>query len=527
MSALIVPLVTVFLVACLTSLALTALVRKAAPHVGLTDRPDGHRKLHPKTMPLGGGVAIFLTLVGVTWALTIFPNPLHRYLQERLPNVPFLLLAGAVIVVVGLVDDRFGLRGRQKLAGQIVAASILIFGGLKIQAIGIFGMESFDLGLFAIPVTLFWILGAINALNLLDGIDGLATMVGIIIVSTIAIMALLLGRIEVAVMATIFAGGLVGFMRFNFPPASIFLGDTGSMLIGLIVGALAIQGSLKGPGTVLLAAPLAIWAIPIFDAAVAILRRRLTGRSIYTTDHAHLHHRLLGLLGSNRKVLALVAACCGLTSAAALLGVYFNSDLITLLTCMALLIILIATGVFGQAELVLLGNRLGHVGKSFLPSLTSKEDGARETTVRLQGSGEWDVLWETLVESASKFGLHEIHLNVSSPVIEEDYHSSWVRQNGNGHHPPYWQIELPLVVGDRPVGAIKVVGDRREESSCSNIQEFLDLVKPLEKEISLLREEEFSEEDVSEPAMTAKRKRDRATVAGRMDATSLLRQHSK
>ena len=198
----------------------------------------------------------------------------------------------AVIVVVGLVDDRIKLRGRLKLIGQFAAALVLVAGGLVIQRIGIFGQQ-IDLGLLSIPFTLFWLVGAVNAVNLLDGIDGLATMLGFILVATIAGMAALVGQTQVFVIAVVFAGSLLGFLRYNFPPATIFLGDAGSMLIGLVVGALAISGSLKGPGTVLLAAPLAVWTIPIFDSVAAILRRKLSGRSIYTTDRGHIHHRLL------------------------------------------------------------------------------------------------------------------------------------------------------------------------------------------------------------------------------------------
>ena len=148
-----------------------------------------------------------------------------------------------------------------------------------------------------------------NSVNLLDGIDGLATMLGIILIATFAALAAAAGRMEVAWIAMVFAGSLCGFIRFNLPPASIFLGDSGSMLIGLVVGTLAIQGTLKGPGTVLLAAPLAVWTIPILDSAAAILRRKLTGRSIYATDRGHLHHRLLERLGSNSRVLVAVAVC--------------------------------------------------------------------------------------------------------------------------------------------------------------------------------------------------------------------------
>jgi len=202
-------------------------------------------------------------------------------------------------------------------------------------------------------------LGAINAINLLDGIDGLAATLGFIMACTIAVMAMIVHAYPVAVVALVFASSLLGFLCFNFPPATIFLGDAGSMLIGLVVGSLAIRGALKGPGTVLLAAPLAVLAIPIFDSLAAILRRKLTGRSIYVTDRGHLHHRLLDLMGSNRKVLLAAAIFCLLTSLGTLLSVSLANDLIALLACSALVIILIATGVFGRAEIALRGLPVG------------------------------------------------------------------------------------------------------------------------------------------------------------------------
>ena len=120
-----------------------------------------------------------------------------------------------------------------------------------------------------------------------------------------------------AVVAAVFVGSLLGFLPFNYPPAKMFLGDAGSMLIGLVVGSLAIGGTMKGPATVAMAAPLAIWALPIFDSVAAILRRKLSGRSIYATDRGHLHHRLMAVFGKNTRVLAVVAVCCAFTCAGA------------------------------------------------------------------------------------------------------------------------------------------------------------------------------------------------------------------
>jgi len=493
-----------FLIACVTSLLFTVLIRRLAPRVGLTDRPDGYRKLHEGVMPLGGGIAIFLSFAFVSAILLNVPNFFRDVLWEKMTSLMGLLMAGAVIVLVGLIDDLVGLNGRKKLLGQIMAVSILMISGLTIERIGIFGVR-LELGVLAIPFTLFWLLGAINALNLLDGIDGLATMLGTILVATIGVIGLMVERPEVAIIASVFAGSLVGFIRFNFPPASIFLGDTGSMLIGLVVGTLAITGSLKGTGTVLLAAPLAVWAIPIFDSAAAIVRRRLTGRSIYTTDRGHLHHRLLYRLGSNRKVLVWLAAACLLTSSAALLSVFLYKtgspvgDLIAMLTCFAVVIIFIATGVFGKAEVLLIGSRLRRVGRSLVPPISSKGNQIRQTIIRLQGSRQWELLWETFTESADKLSLVEIRLDVNMASAHEEYHASWERPRRD-ESLPCWRIEFPLMVDNHPVGGLRVAGECQGDSACQSILQLLDLVEPFESQLSLAEESEVPVSDTNDDA---------------------------
>lgn len=498
----IVDTIIIFLIACVASLLLTVSMREVARRVGLTDQPDGHRKLHRIVMPLGGGVAVFLATTGVVAGLMIFPSAFYGRLWDAWQNLAALLVAGAVIVVVGLVDDRMGLSGRQKLLGQVLAASVLMANGLIIHKVSIFGLP-IDLGYFGILFTLFWLLGAVNALNLLDGIDGLATTVGIILVSTIAAMAVKVGRYEIAIVGVVFAGSLVGFIRFNFPPASIFLGDTGSMLIGLVVGTLAIQGSLKGPGTVLLAAPLAIWAIPIFDSAAAIIRRKLTGRSIYSTDRGHLHHRLLELLGSNKRVLALVAACCALTSVSALLSVFFVNDLIALLACSAILVIFIVSGVFGRAEVLLLGSRIRRIGRSLVGPMSVGNPHGYVTTIQLQGSQQWNELWEDFAAEACQLPLSSMRLDLNLPIVHEGFHGFWERpalSKAGGS----WRVELPLMHNGNAVGRLVAVGDVDENGVCSDVQHLTELVAGLETEIVVR----------TDALLAAREKADRETANG-------------
>lgn len=470
----------VFAAAVAMGLLATLAVRRAALGLGLVDRPDGHRKLHGRDTPLGGGAAVFLATTAVLAPLFLLPNPCTPFLQRTADHSDrlSLLLAAGVIVLLGLVDDRLRLRGRQKLLGQLIAVSILVSGGLVIESFAVFGIK-IDLGLFALPFTYFWLLGAINSVNLLDGIDGLATMLGILLVATFAALAGLAGRLDVALVAVAFAGALVGFFRYNFPPASMFLGDAGSMLIGLVVGTLAIQGSLKGPGTVLLAAPLAVWTIPIFDSAAAIVRRRLTGRSIYTTDRAHIHHRLLDRFGNSRKVLAVVAAACAVTSLAALASVFLNSDLLALASFAGVVAVLVATGLFGRGEFALVARRLRRLARSFFTQPQATRPPACESAVILQGSGRWQSLWKSLTESAAKLALAQVHLDVNLPTQHEEFNALWEQQPAV---PPSdcWRLEIPLVVNSQPAGRLTVLGLPNGRSACQEVSQILELLEPIE-----------------------------------------------
>ena len=296
-------------VALVASLLLTPWVRLLAKRLNIVDYPDEHRKLHPAATPLGGGIAVFAAfVVSVAFVACLSDSQRAAFASDRL-YVFGLAIASVIICSVGLLDDRFGLRGRQKLVGQVIASSFLIGSGLCIRQVQIFDW-TIHLGLLSVPFTMFWLLGAINALNLIDGVDGLATGVGIVLSVCIAAIAAFIGHTTEAFLALSMAGALGGFLFYNRAPASIFLGDAGSMLIGLVVGALAIRGSFKGPATAALAVPMAIWAIPIFDVAMAILRRHLTGRSIYTTDRAHLHHSLLKRGFSSTKTATIIGLLC-------------------------------------------------------------------------------------------------------------------------------------------------------------------------------------------------------------------------
>lgn len=491
-------LILTFGTTCLLSIFVCWAARSLARRVGLIDRPDGHRKLHQRAVPVTGGIAVFTTMVLMIAGLMAIDEKWRTMvLEHRELDQALGLLAGSVIIlIVGILDDRFKLRGRQKLLGQFAAAAVIVSFGVCIRKISFLGFEPWDLGILAVPFTIFWLLGAVNALNLLDGIDGLVATLGVILSTAIAVMAFHADHPALALIACVLAGSLVGFLRFNLPPASMYLGDAGSMLIGLIVGVLAIQASLKGPGTVLLASPLALWTIPIFDSFAAILRRKLTGRSIYTTDRAHLHHHLVQRIGHGWTLVCL-AGVAAVTSCAALLAVWWNLDLIALLCAGSVICAFVGLRVFGHSELLLALVR----GRSFLRSMISpKRRKAREAVtdaVRLQGTRQWELLWETLTEWAVKLELVHLRLDVNVPRLGEGYHASWNRPYDDEQN-RHWRLELPLIADHRVMGYLKVVGER-EGVAGQNLEQLLDLMEQIESHLLSIVTAD------AEPSTTARR----------------------
>jgi UDP-GlcNAc:undecaprenyl-phosphate GlcNAc-1-phosphate transferase len=482
MLTLLVPLLAVFAVALGASLLLVPLIRPLARRWGLVDRPDGRRKLHRQSVPVSGGLAVLAASVLVLGLAAAVPSPLAEALAAKRSGLLGLLLGAVVICAVGVADDRYRLRGRHKLLGQLLAAGIVLCYGVRIESVRLFDCR-LELGLLAVPFTLFWLLGAINALNLLDGMDGLLGSVGAIISLALGAMAMMEGDVATAAVALALAGAVLGFLRYNFPPASIFLGDCGSMLIGLVVGVLAIQGWLKGPATVALAAPVALFTIPIFDTVAAILRRKLTGRSIYSADRGHLHHCLLGRGLSSRSALLLVAALCLVTVVGVLLSVAWHNEGIALVSAVAVIATLVLTRLFGHAEFELLQQRLTSAAVSLL---LPRARSARQVTLRLQGSADWGRLWSRVVACAAGLDLRSVSLDVSAPAIQEEYHAAWTWGGEDDEEDALtvWRTEIPLRSCGQTVGRIRVTGRRDGESWAAKVAGVAGLAAEIEQAVS-------------------------------------------
>ena len=297
-----------FIIALIIALAMTPLVKKFAFKVGAIDKPN-HRKVHTRIMPRLGGLAIYIAFVGAYLMLSPFiPDNLLRAQDVNMINA--LLVGGTIIIVLGALDDRFELSAKVKLLGQIAAACVVVFGfGVKIDLVNVpFGETMQPIaGWISIPLTILWIVGVTNAINLIDGLDGLAAGVSGISIATIVVMASLMGFQPVILLSTLLLGGIVGFLVFNFHPAKIFMGDSGSLFLGFSLATLSMLG-FKQVTIVSFVTPLLIIGVPLSDTFFAIVRRWVNKRPIFAPDKGHLHHRLRDLGFSHRRTVLIIWA---------------------------------------------------------------------------------------------------------------------------------------------------------------------------------------------------------------------------
>src|SRR5712664_735445 len=307
----------VFLAALIASAVFTSRVRDIAIARRWVFIPNSDRHVHARPMPRLGGLAIFLTL----WCGALLARAAPQYFGAHgLPwsDVILKILGPATLIFVfGLIDDFRGLSAYVKFAVQMVAAGLLYYAGVGITYVSIAAGHPHLSWIAGLPLTVIWVLWITNAFNLIDGLDGLAA--GAALFSTVVtfVVAIIFHNEGILFLSLVLAGAIAGFLRYNFNPASIFLGDCGSLLIGFLLSAIALAGSQKAPTVVAVAIPIVSLGLPILDVAVAVVRRFLSCKRLFDADREHIHHKLLGRGISHRQavlVLYGVSACFGLLS---------------------------------------------------------------------------------------------------------------------------------------------------------------------------------------------------------------------
>lgn len=334
------------LIACfLATVILTPIVKILAVKIGATDQPN-YRKVHQKVMPRLGGLAIFFSFViGISF-LTI-DNHLTFY----------LLIGSTVIVLTGILDDVFELGAKTKLIGQMAAAAIVIFGGgIHMEFVSLpFGMQ-WNFYYLGIPMTFLWIIGVTNSINLIDGLDGLAAGVSSIALLAISGMAVLMGETYVWSIGFILLFSTLGFLPYNFHPAKIFLGDTGSLLLGFVISVLSLLG-FKNVTFISLIVPIVILGVPLSDTFFAIVRRLTNKKPLTAPDKYHLHHCLLQTGLSHPQVVLTIYSMACLFAVIGVILTYSNFKG----SYLEILLLLIIIELFAE--------KIGWVGKEFRPLL--------------------------------------------------------------------------------------------------------------------------------------------------------------
>ena len=278
------------------SIVITPLIRKFAFLIGATDRPN-YRKVHQSIMPRLGGLAIFISFI----AGILILKPVH---QHSFP----ILLGCFIIIITGVCDDMFQLPAKYKLVSQLAAAcSVVFLGGLEVVFINLPFGGQLQFGLLSIPFTILWIVGITNAINLIDGLDGLAAGVSSIALITISGIAFIQGNFYVVAVGLIVLASTLGFLIYNFHPASIFMGDTGALFLGFIISVLSLLG-FKNVTFISFIIPIIILGVPISDTLFAIIRRIINKQPLSAPDKSHLHHCMLRMGFSHRQTVLLIYA---------------------------------------------------------------------------------------------------------------------------------------------------------------------------------------------------------------------------
>ncbi len=310
-----------FLIALAASWWLTPEIRSRAVKLKLLDKPGEDRRIHKVAVPRLGGVAIYISILATIVTLIAIAGRLPKD-ARFVEGIAGIAVGGTIIFVLGLMDDLENLKAKTKLLVQILAACAAYSLGVRIKAIPIplnFDIDlgfihlghgaPIELGMLSLPLTVLWLVGVANAVNLIDGMDGLAA--GVSAISGLTIWSVALGdsisRPYAALMAAVMAGALLGFLRWNFNPARIFLGDSGAYLTGFILAAISITGVIKGAAAATVIVPTSLLVVlilffPLLDTTWAIVRRAAKGKSIFSPDRLHIHHRLLDAGFDQKKV---------------------------------------------------------------------------------------------------------------------------------------------------------------------------------------------------------------------------------
>jgi UDP-GlcNAc:undecaprenyl-phosphate GlcNAc-1-phosphate transferase len=412
--------------AFLACLVLTPIFRDIFRSYGIVDQPDRRRKIHVHPIPRVGGIPIF-----ISYAIALYPfSHAPAALADYLPLIQKLAPAATVIFATGLIDDLIGLKPWQKLLGQLGAAALAYWAGVRV--LGVIGLGASNW--WSLPLTLFWLIACTNAFNLVDGLDGLAAGVGLVATVTLLGAALLHGNPALALVSGPLVGALLGFLCYNFNPATVFLGDSGALLIGFLLGCFGAVWTQKSDALISLSVPLLALSIPLLDVSLAILRRFLRNQPIFSADRGHIHHRLIDRGLTPRRAVLVLYLVCAMAAAFALLltmphaGRYFGLVMLAVCGVVWFGIRQLRYAEFGLASRLLFGGELQRtLGGQMRLERLAEELG--------QAEDEEDC-WRLVSTAARDFGFDSVRLSLRG--------AQWERPSALPMGKECWSLKVPV-----------------------------------------------------------------------------------
>jgi UDP-GlcNAc:undecaprenyl-phosphate GlcNAc-1-phosphate transferase len=376
-----------------------------------------------------GGVPILLACAGAFLVLFLFPSWGGSIAVEGLPLVWKLLPALGLVFLAGLLDDLVGLRPWQKLALEVAASGWMWWIGVRVQGVGGYHVDQW----WSLPLTVAWFIVCTNALNLIDGVDGLAAGVGLFATATTLVAALLQNNVPLAMAVVPLAGALLGFLRYNFNPASIFLGDCGSLSLGFLLGCYGVVWSQKSATLLGMTAPLMVLAIPLLDVCLSIVRRFLRGQPVFQGDRGHVHHRLLDRGLTQRRVVLVLYGMCGLFAGLSLLQTMARSQYTGLVIVLFCVVAWIGVQNLGYVEFRVARRML--LGGVFQKMIDGQVV-LRGFEQRLAAAESVEECWQALADAGRELGFHEVELR----VVGRSFSERLEEMNGRGT----WDLRVPL-----------------------------------------------------------------------------------
>ncbi len=416
--------------AFLACVVLTPIFRDIFRSYGIVDQPDRRRKVHAYPIPRVGGIPIFLA-----YAIALYPFPhTPTALTDYLPLIQKLAPAATLVFATGLIDDLVGLKPLQKLLGQVGAAGLAYWAGVRVLSPAGVGTGHW----WTLPLTLFWLIACTNAFNLVDGLDGLAAGVGLVATLTLLAAALLHSNSPLASAAVPLVGALIGFLCYNFNPATVFLGDSGALLIGFLLGCFGAVWTEKSDTLISMTVPLLALSIPLIDVSLAILRRFLRNQPIFAADRGHIHHRLIDRgLTPRRAVLVLYLVCATAAAFALLLtmpraGRYYGFVMVAVCGVVWLGIRQLRYAEFGLASRLLFGGEFQRTLGGQLRLERLAEDVSQAI--------DEEQCWRVVASAARDFGFDSIRLSLRG----------FIREQSTALAPPNecWSLRVPFGESD-------------------------------------------------------------------------------